>query len=63
MEVNKRIKKKKLKQFYGQEGFVYCDKCGRITEYYREEDEGDLCPSCFADLVGLSSEEVWRCIG
>ncbi|KYC94391.1 hypothetical protein B4102_3612 [Heyndrickxia sporothermodurans] len=40
-----------------------CVECKRKTEWYREEDEGIYCPDCFADLVGLSSEEVWRCIG
>lgn len=58
--MNKRLKKKKLKQFYEEEGFIYCDGCGRVTEYYREEDERNLCPSCYADLVGLTVEEVWR---
>lgn len=56
--MNKRIRKKKYKQ-----SLVKCSKCERYTEYYREEDEGDLCPNCFADLVGLTAEEVWRGIG
>ena len=42
---------------------MICSECKRETEYYREEDEGVLCPSCYADLVGLSTEEVWRGIG
>lgn len=41
---------------------VICDECGRITEYYREEDQGSLCPSCWGKLVGLSLEEVYRSI-
>lgn len=57
--MNKRIKKKKLKQFYSEEGFVYCAKCGCVTAHYRVEEEGDLCPSCFSELVGISVSEVW----
>jgi len=39
-----------------------CDECNCFTEYWTEEDDGNLCPKCYADLVGLSVEEVWRCV-
>lgn len=55
--MNKRIKKKIYKQ-----SLVHCIKCNKETEWYREEDEGCYCPSCYADLVGLTTEEVWRYI-
>jgi Zn finger protein HypA/HybF involved in hydrogenase expression len=55
--MNKRIKKKKIKQ-----QFTICDCCSCYTEYYREEDDGVYCPSCYADLVGISVSEVWACI-
>lgn len=59
--MNKRIRKKKAKQFYEGENMI-CDKCDCFTEFYKEEDMEILCPKCFAELVGLSTEEVWRCI-
>lgn len=55
--MNKRIRKKKQKQ---ENQFIKCDGCGNFTEYYREEDQGNLCPSCWGKLVGLSLEEVYR---
>lgn len=41
---------------------VKCVSCNREAEWYREEDEGKYCPSCYADLVGISTSEVWACI-
>lgn len=55
--MNKRIRKKKQKQ---ENQFIKCDGCRNFTEYYREEDQGNLCPSCWGKLVGLSLEEVYR---
>lgn len=56
--MNKRIKKKKAKQ--AEQKNAFCDSCGRYTEYWREENEGEkLCPSCWANYVGISASEVW----
>lgn len=60
--MNKRIRKKKEKQFYQGENF-FCDKCDCFTEWYREEDTMILCPRCYAEHVGLTTEEVWRTVG
>lgn len=60
--MNKRIRKKKEKQFYKGENF-FCDKCDCFTEWYKEVETMELCPSCFAEYVGLDTEEVWRCVG
>jgi hypothetical protein len=41
---------------------VKCCSCARETEWFKEEDEGNYCPSCYADLVGISVSEVWASI-
>lgn len=55
--MKKRIRKKKYKQ-----SLVTCIKCKTQTEWYRHEDDGYYCPSCYADLVGISVSEVWGSI-
>ncbi len=55
--MNKRIRKKKLKQ-----QFSICAYCDGYTEYWRDEDEGKCCPRCYADLVGVSVSEVYACL-